>query len=92
MVNITYFQLFQLFLLTIGSVCGIISLFVSIQAMIKVEAIKQSTHNIEYVPADPNWATSDQQIQEMEQESADDLDPMEDDELEESELDLKKLI
>ena len=92
MLNISYLDLFQLILLTITFICVILSLVMSINCSIKLIALEKSTHNVEYVPLDSNWATSNKDIDEINEKSEMGLPPLDDDEIEESDIDLNKMI
>lgn len=66
------FELLCIFSLTLSLTCGIlnvVSLYFAIKANIAIKAVEKSTHNIEYVPIDPNWATPDKKIDEINERS-----------------------
>lgn len=86
------YEIILSFLLTINFIYGIIPILLSIRALIKVEALEKSTHNVEYVPLDSKWATSGKEIDELNEKSEMELPPLDDDEIEESEIDLNKMI
>jgi len=92
MITVTFFELIILILLTFSLICGMIGVYVSIRTAIELKAMQQSTHKMEYVPMDPKWASSDEQIEELEEQQISDFPPMDSDDLDESEIDLKKMI
>ena len=69
MITVTYLQLFTYFLLTISSVCAIMGVYLSVKALIAIEGLKNSTHKVEMVPMDHNWATSDKDIADFNEKS-----------------------
>lgn len=74
--------------LTINFICVILSIVLSLRAIISLEAMKQSTHQMEYVPFNPK----ESKIEEFE-ENQRFGDPETDvDDLEDSEIDLRKMI
>lgn len=79
-------------LLTTALICAIIGITLGIQAKIEIEAMKRSTHSLQYVPIDPNWGTSDKEVNELNAKNASDLAEKDPDELEPYELNLDKMI
>lgn len=68
---------YGMILATLGGILGILSLLISIYAIIEVKALMKSTHSIQYMPIDPKidaeneeilneWATSEDSIFEQE--------------------------
>lgn len=47
-----FWQIFTLFTCIIGSICGIISLYVCINVLVEQRAARLSTHTLQYVPAE----------------------------------------
>ena len=45
--------------------CGTISLGIALYTYLQWKAKELSTHNIQYVPMDPNWGSSDEEISEI---------------------------
>ena len=45
--------------------CGILGVGISLYTYLQWKARDLSTHNIQYVPTDPNWGTTDEQFQEI---------------------------
>lgn len=84
------FNVCILILLTISIICGIILTVYVVNLHIKVEAIKNSTHNVEYVPMDPNWGSTDKEIAEINEKS--ELEMPDIDEPEDDTINLKNLI
>ena len=78
-------------LLTISVLCSILAIALALRVKIDNEALKLSTHNVQYVPLDPNWGSSDKEINELNDKHQNDSekDP---DELEPYELNLDKMI
>ena len=93
-VNLNYFEIICIFLLTFSLICGSIALLLSIFLTIEVKALKKSTHSIEYMPLDPNWASSDKEIEEFNENNKivdeNEDPPIDPDEL--NDVDLDKLI
>lgn len=87
-----FYLLLVILLLTFLSFCVIISIILSIYAIISVKAMEKSTHNVEYVPIDPNWASKDEEIAEINEKSEMEFPEVEDDELQPHQIDLKKMI
>lgn len=96
MVNLHFFDAFflilNLSLLTIAIICGIIGITLAVQARIEIGALKQSTHNVQYVPLDPNWGSSDKEINELNDKHKSDFPEKDPDELDPYELNLDKMI
>lgn len=59
------FNFIVLFLLTINIICVIILSISVVNLYIKLKAAELSTHKMEYVPFDPNWASKDNEINEL---------------------------
>jgi exopolysaccharide biosynthesis protein len=89
---LNYFYIFVISFLTISTICAIISVCLSIKALIMVQAMKESTHNLEYVPIDPKWASSDKEISEFNEKSESELPDIDDDELNPADIDFNKMI
>ncbi|HEY5689539.1 MAG TPA: hypothetical protein VIS27_14635 [Yeosuana sp.] len=64
----------------------------SIKVNIELEAFKKSTHNVQYVPLDPNWGSSDKEINELNEKHTSEFAEKDPDELEPYELNLDKMI
>ncbi len=79
-------------LLTISIICSIIGITLGLSAKIEVEAMKRSTHNVQYVPLDPSWGSSDKEINELNDKHQSDLAEKDPDELEPHEINLDKMI
>ena len=62
----------------------------SVKALIKIEAFERSTHKIEYL--DPKWATSEAQIAEMEEDAQAEMQPLDNDDIDEEDIDLNRMI
>jgi ABC-type lipoprotein release transport system permease subunit len=61
-------QILDIFLvsgLTITFICAIIAIILGVYCLIELKAMKKSTHNIEYIPMDPNFASTDKEIEEV---------------------------
>jgi hypothetical protein len=69
--------------LTVSTICAILGAVFSIKAIVSVEALKQSTHQVEYVPYSPKEVEKFQESLESDQP----LDPDDD-----YELNLSKVI
>jgi lipopolysaccharide export LptBFGC system permease protein LptF len=74
--------------LTISFICAIMSLWLSIRAHISIEAMQKSTHQLEYVPFDPK----ESKIEEFEENQQFDMPEMDPADLDETEIDLRKMI
>jgi len=85
--------IFIISLLIFSSISCIIAIVLSIFCLVDIKSIQKSTHKVEMVPYDPNWASDDEKFKEFEENASLD-DPEEDlDELEEEKaLDLRNLI
>lgn len=70
-----------LFLLTLCIICGILLTAAVIYLFIKQKAAELSTHKLEYIPIDPNWASSDKEIEELNEQMQADLPDLDSDEL-----------
>jgi hypothetical protein len=86
-------------LIVILLVCSIISVICSISALVLgayaalcVKAQELSTHQMEYIPLDPNWASSDKDIEQYNEEISKEDGALDDDDLDPHQADLKNLI
>ena len=79
-------------MLTISMTCAIIGIGLSIYAVIEVKALMKSTHNIQYVPLDEKWASSDKEMEEKLSPLAPEQPEVDGDEVDEPELDLRNMI
>ena len=80
---VLFFLTFMFIYVTIA-VCSIVYLF------IELKSLKNSTHNVEYVPLDPNWASSEQDIKDINEKS--EISIPDDEILDEHDIDLSKMI
>lgn len=81
--------------MTLSLVCVIlvtVSLYFAISANIAIKAIEKSTHNIEYVPLDPNWATPDKKIDEINERSQAQFGEPDPEDEDFEEIDLRRMI
>ncbi len=94
--NLTHFDVFMciliLSILTISLICGILAITLGLSAKIEIEAMKRSTHNVQYVPLDPNWGSSDKEINELNEKHRSEFPQKDPDELEPYEINLDKMI
>jgi len=84
------FEFVVCFLLTFNLIYGTIGVYMSVKALIKIEAFERSTHKIEYL--DPKWATSEAQIAEMEEDAQAEMQPLDNDDIDEEDIDLNRMI
>lgn len=87
-----YFHIIVIICLTISLTCAILAIAFASIAYINVKALEKSTHNIQYVPLDSGWASSDSDITKKLSPHESELPEKDNDELEDNELDLKKMI
>ena len=53
----------------ISTICSTISIIISISALISMKSLEKSTHNVQYVPLDETWSSSDKEIDELNERS-----------------------
>lgn len=82
----------QLFLLTFSTICAILAISIAISCKIKLEAMEKSTHHVEYMPIDPNWASSDTAIKDANASFHREANTKDPDELDDDELNFSKII
>lgn len=88
----TNFAFIVCFLLTTLFIYVTIIGISTVYLFIELKSMQKSTHQLEYVPFDPKWASSEEKLKEFEENMAAEQPMADQDDLDESELDLKKLI
>jgi len=88
----TNFEFIIIFLLTFLTIYVIMLTAFVLYAVISIKAIEKSTHNIEYVPLDPAWGTSEKDIGEINERSELEFPDLDEDDLEFDKIDLNKVI
>lgn len=83
---ITLFLLTTLFIYAIISSCALIYLF------IWVKSSEKSTHQVEYVPMDPKWASTDEEIAEINEKSEMAIPDLDENDRDFNDIDLKTMI
>lgn len=83
---------FSTICLTVSTICAIISCGASIYAIIEVKSMQRSTHTVQWTPIDPKWASSEEDLNKMTNPGKEELPELDPDEIEESDLDLRKMI
>jgi hypothetical protein len=88
----TLFMIFAICCLTICVLCAIIALGVAVLAFVEVKSLQKSTHTMQWMPVDPKWASSEEDLNKATSPGKEELPTLDPDELEESEIDLRKMI
>jgi len=91
MLTVNYFGFLLLMGLTFSAVCGILALAVGVYALIEVQALKNSTHSMEYVPMD-KWASTDEEVEEINERSEAEMPAFDENEDVFAQPDLKRMI
>lgn len=88
----TLIEFITIFTCAFSTLCAIISISISISNAINFKALRESTHSVQFVPMDPEWASSDKEVKEINELSEANMPEFDDDELEEGRVDLKHII
>ena len=78
--------------LTVALTCSILAITLASLALIQVKSLERSTHSMQYVPMDPAWASSETDLVKGVSPGKQETPELDSDEIEESELDLKRMI
>lgn len=63
-----------------------------VHLFITVKAMERSTHRLEYVPIDPNWGSTEKEINEINEASELEYPDLDDDDKSPIDIDLNKMI
>ena len=78
--------------LTVSVICSILAIALASLSLIQVKSLERSTHSMQYVPMDPAWASSENDLVKGVSPGKQETPELDSDEIEESELDLKRMI
>lgn len=79
-------------ILTICLTCSILAITLASLSLIQVKSLERSTHSMQYVPMDPTWASNEDDLVKGVSPGKQETPELDSDEIEESDLDLKRMI